>query len=741
MSAMKNISISLMAALLLFVGCVKDETSLGKQYTGQEVECVLNLSVAPMEGGTAATKALPDDLNETTIKDLWVIQFSSKGLVIGEPTYIEDYTESSTIKLVSQSGGEIMYIANSNNPYLPIYEDDSIDKVASLTKIITSMEDCYTNSNLILSGLQDVSIADDDNGIQIESTLKHNVAKVSFTFDNMEASGLTINSVQMCNVSNQMNYYYDAEDVSEMEYMPEYSQFDVIDYEISDDMDDVTFIIPANKRGVADNDEDANKPLFANDQATYLKICATTSEGSGREFNLYLGANLTNDFNILPNYSYTYDITFNSSGNIDDSRVSVLEDVDFTQYKSSNCYMIAPSTTARTYKIPIKDRINTFWGTDYENVPANTITSSSVLESEIVWYQLVDCDANTANTISLTISDDKASIFVTIPANCPEGNLVFGVRNSSATTYLWSWHLWITPYSPNYYTQHTVKSGVYKYYVPNGELHRYTNVNWSHDNYKNTFVMDRNLGAMYAGVNYAGIQQGAVCYQYGRKDPMAVYSTTRSPNPLYYYDISDKIYTLSEAGVSHEVKSDGTMKATVRNPATFYIQPWTSEDTYCSSSNIWSDPKISSTLYKSLFDPSPLGWRLISNTLLEYKANSSYLTSISSTYNTVTWLITQGNAFGYSPNGYSDPESEDSSVLAIFPRAHYLTTTTGKIQNDSRCINWCSQADASSTYSGVSYTFSPNSTSSYLSVTNIGHQRSYAMQVRCQSHPDDFVTE
>ena len=100
--------------------------------------------------------------------------------------------------------------------------------------------------------------------------------------------------------------------------------------------------------------------------------------------------------------------------------------------------------------------------------------------------------------------------------------MVIGVRKKAASKreYLWSWHLWITDYAPEYTT--AWKEGVYAYPVEGGSVHRYPgNSSGTHiwdTKYRNKYIMDRNLGA-FAANSSGGRNAYGFYYQFGRKDP------------------------------------------------------------------------------------------------------------------------------------------------------------------------------------------------------------------------------
>ena len=130
-------------------------------------------------------------------------------------------------------------------------------------------------------------------------------------------------------------------------------------------------------------------------------------------------------------------------------------------------------------------------------------------------------------------------------------------------------------------------------------------------------IMDRNLGA--PDVNYHGNNNGAVFYQFGRKDPFAGGS-------LYKPDgssISISTIAWNSGQITQETNKKGkNVPYSIQNPLKFITNsgPWTTGDQYCpvdGGNFVWQDPKsLSSTdgkVKKSIFDPCPTGWMVPMN--------------------------------------------------------------------------------------------------------------------------------
>ena len=232
----------------------------------------------------------------------------------------------------------------------------------------------------------------------------------------------------------------------------------------------------------------------------------------------------------------------------------------------ANCYILNPPTTGeKTFEIPIR-RIDTFWGNKgYENVPDNTLGTDKSWTATILWKQMAEGDVSDANLVKNSGEGTGTGFRFKVAAGT-SGNVVVGVKNSQGTI-LWSWHLWLTDYEPN----------------------------------NSNVAMDRNLGAL--GTSFE--ENGRLYYQFGRKDPF----------PGSY-----------PGGVFSAATTSQTVAYSVMNPMVFvYIKdkPWTTEERYNPTNEniVWQDPKVIGE-GKSIFDPSPAGWKIPAASYWENVAKS-----------------------------------------------------------------------------------------------------------------------
>ncbi len=287
----------------------------------------------------------------------------------------------------------------------------------------------------------------------------------------------------------------------------------------------------------------------------------------------------------------------------------------------SNCYMLNPDEYTEFY-IPIDERINDFWRnysnkSDYYNYMVKT---STPIYADILWHDAdesiegVSIDIVTegfarnssvtpSSAPDFTTADCDIAMKVTLPSSLKEGNIIVAVKNQNSDAVLWSWHLWVTNYDPNVVGKVVEGSNDLIYNVVNGDVHRYEDVAlglWNAGGmYDGRYIMDRNLGERTNVVDNIA-DAGTLYYQFGRKDPFPG-NDAKKGNGNASYTMND------------EYKTVGLAEA-VNNPTMFYRggYNWTNED--ANPEYVWNDKTLNvdaiASLQKSIFDPSPLGWRV-----------------------------------------------------------------------------------------------------------------------------------
>lgn len=404
-----------------------------------------------------------------------------------------------------------------------------------------------TTANVDLLGAENEVACASRTSDQVKFSMKHLLAKVNFLFSNATTSAFSVQKVTF-NVPSQGTFSYAYSDG-----LPQWTTGSD-EITISKSLDTVVEISSGT----------SNQAISG--FTSFVLPCSissiTLTDGSG------------NDKTYMPSTAISivagkaYNLKFNAASSTIELATS-----------DANCYMIAPPTTdgeTKSLVFTASDRINLFWGNNgYEDVSDNKLSVGDNWSVDILWTDFT----NTSNDLKVekVEEDGKCKVKATVTSALKEGgNAVVAVKKNN--TILWSWHLWITDYDP-------------KTDLANGHT-----------------VMDRNIGALSAG--YQSDHTGVLYYQFGRKDPFLYATMSKSSTRT----TTDAIATSSSAA--------GTdMAYAVNHPTTFIKKKtdntynsdwWTVNNQYnpaVSVNIIWQDPKAPKGT-KSLFDPSPAGWKI-----------------------------------------------------------------------------------------------------------------------------------
>ena len=758
------------AALLL--SCEVEELVPVSSDHGEEITPVtvsLQLTLDGELNGTPQTRAIDDplDKDDTQIHNLCILQYNGTGddaLLVGDVHYLrsdadpddEDYLNFNAVKLADSWGAQHTLVILTNT-FTKLGGDQikTLGGMLSLWRTVggepdvfghTGQGEEFPNDTDYYQRMNAIVVAVIENEATVKGTLRRSMARINVIINNNGRDGLQIQKVRLRNASMKDYYvtdysYLDGNDDVQLlrdtpfqdEYIPgvpmraDYSSRTWADGGGTNDGSvqsgagtgtaTYRWYVASNMRGTSDNTLPSEKNMCQNaGGATYLWILATygTNHDEYIVYKFYLGENLVNDFNLKPNHSYTYRLTFDGKGNtVTDKRIDDYGTVNFTV--DSNCYIINPPVEGtRRYTFNVVRRPNTFWGGPnsgdrygyYNNsagqYPSNFIGTTETWHARILWsdaaYTMNDVLTRNSGNGDGGYMDDSQRVELTIPSNITKGNLVIGVwTGDDPNVILWSWHIWITEYQPDNILGHAPEAGAYLYNVEGGEVHRYKGGAWTTGIYKNGYVMDRYLGALDQKYHNTGRGAG-MFYQYGRKDPF----------PAYY-----TIYTYNASGVRSSVNSDAVPKTnfdatgqasyrnvpwSVNNPRNFIKGSgyWTYNDIfnpnpYDSSISKWQDPKVSENdgitveTGKSFFDPCPPGWKVPHSSAFSHFSGDNNGSSTTST--TVTFQgsveVYNGHNRGagrtYYPNTWMVDKDNVSAQTAFFPASGGREWNTGQL--------------------------------------------------------------
>lgn len=640
-SLLNILAISLIFAL---VSCEKQENFMQNSTDGK---VSIRLKCTPLES-TGSTKALDQIPNEGLatgymVKDYWILQYTSDGDYIDKSAqYIvveDNQLEYWTPVILPKEDEEqyCLFIANTHNPVLDKEFEQYKGTLSEMTKFykgIQSLDQTYNaaENDLVMSGVALFKFGD----TELNCKLYRNIAKVTIELNNCNGSDLTIKSINIRNVpagalyADALYKYQENENsplpgIDQIEApFPNSHSISFIDYELDalnvpeNTVKTLEWYLPRNFRGNAAEAVSADlKNKFAPELATFIEIFATTSNGDLFRYRFYLGKNASSNFDVEPNKHYRIPIKFIDKGNVLDSRVTDYSAIELSN--NSNCFIInpLPGIEQTIYRLPV-DRVNQFWSS--ASAPAgedHTIKDGTNWIAEVIWQdqpqRIISFIDDSGNEVD-QYAGAGFNPFKFKVSSGAKGNVLVGVKKEGETKYLWSWHLWITDYNPNECSTPWV-TDKYVYYVTGGQVHRYAGDFWE-TNYKDKYIMDRNLGALSTNRAEGLEKTGGFVYQFGRKDPIPasniVYNSTNVTDYTNYklYDINGNVKSFSNDTENPLIidKRQAYIYESVNNPFTFFAtnkSDWIINNIYANTSYSWNGNRSGE---KSMFDPCPDGW-------------------------------------------------------------------------------------------------------------------------------------
>lgn len=724
----------ILVAMLSLAACSDYITDIPVE-SGEVCSIPLSLSIAAPTDGTPGEKApvtrgVKDtgDGSSTPIKNLWILQYdgtddNARIVGISADSYIADYdsgdADKSTAKLIASSGtNTIVFLANTFDPSLNFSSDSNLGDLKKRLKRLNSQDDAFGtdpatgDKYIMFSGMTTATISTATT--QIACQLRRNLARIRFVLKNStldSSQPVTVKSVELRGVPAFSYYLTNYDDRPAL--FPESSMFSTLgelvgygmtqwtDGAVTEDANErlFSFYAPVNMRGNTDCTNPANKVIYNPEGlATYVFIDATYKVGDTDvpiSYTFFLGSDLTSNFDLAPNYSYTYNVDLKSRGNaLVDARIDDMGLRDFSQpgVERANSYIVNPPSIdgyKREFRFPV-DRVNEFWGNQgYENVSNCVISAGRAWTAFLIWDDF-DFSGSGCEFIKTTGTGPDDYFAIKVPRGV-SGNAVVGVKVNDSKDILWSWHLWITDYNPDAAHQAAV-AGRYRYLVEGGSLVRMDGTMWTTGVLKDGFMMDRNLGALNDGYPTGGSGRGALYFQFGRKDPFW------GNYPVNKYDIDkcdNTIETANDATLIAKAVSTNQQNVvfSINNP-TIYLTgtSWTTGDKYNPSTYksdiIWQDPLTANggAKYgkKSIFDPSPAGWRLPNEGVMSDMCsndNGTPTTNIKATdpisRNFSDFTSNGKNGLRYWPYMQNSDGNYSVTDEIFFPAAGYRLYTTG----------------------------------------------------------------
>lgn len=660
--------------ILCCVSCIDDGLFSQKETCRMHEAAVsIMLRQAPMAGDEdtrTVDSSKVDEANEAGhgVADVWLIEYDSNGNRVGNPTFIDlsENAESYKVNLLLPDSDDdadkftLVALANTHDRDMSValcqlntlsdmekFRMQFTDERCGYTTRTSQSGEGTDSHYLLLNGYTKLS----ESTRSIQVPLYRNVAKLSVSILNLADSGVEIKSVQLKSVASAINYADHlvkgkvAFGASYINLPTEIWNGSVVDNDsCKGEKMDLCYYIPRNMPGDNSSTTEADKNKDAPANATLIELKGVKkSDGVVVKYTFYVGKNMTNNFDIEPNHSYSLPIVISSCGTTTDSRVETLRDIDFDE---ANSYIVNYMKTEfesvqPMVSIPL-DRINHFWAEDsLQNRHGDEqIYSETRWIAEVIWQDSGEdlfyfCDPSGKKVEQAPhFYEGKGMGRLRLrPTGNGTGNVLIGVRLKNATVdpdlpskagngYLWSWHLWITDYVPETKSTMTDEKDVYP--VIGGTVQRFDTKYWKNNNPSRSgiCIMDRNYGAKKYKFDISGIEQYAgMYYYYGRKDPFP-WGKNRN---LYKYEavrdaggnltgesmIGDQSLSGSNKFILLRLEST-TVANAVRFPFVMYFdkatQHWCSETITTYNIYSWNDGDTRGK--KHYFDPSPPGWRL-----------------------------------------------------------------------------------------------------------------------------------
>ncbi len=456
--------------------------------------------------------------------------------------------------------------------------------------------------------------------------------------------------------------------------------------------------------------------------SSFLRFVAVNQNNPKKQlmYRVYLGANITSDFNVYDNTNYTYHIKFNHSDgesiSLKDERVDYQNGISASEdnnspVPTSNCFMVEPGGSFYFDPFAFQTSANPSgsnellktWcqssGISYVKLYWQTKEQGDIGEpvmgyanSETDHTNIVDIKpVESGRDLVLNPATDvgQCNIYCRVnPGTTGGSGLIAAYDNSNNV--LWSWHVWVTDYQPDATGNAEVldDENKRKLKFSSGQLP----------------MMDRNLGAMTGYVEFPPGQTErfrthGFHYQWGRKDP---FPSSYSNKAITSITLSTTV-TEPVDGLLNLYKADGITYLPFSYKADFadgyqtaYREPQTLfKSTDASNTNrvywLTSKPKDYNIVWgtkKTVHDPCPAGWRV--SQLSEYEVlkgknknvqNGGMLITYSGTektYISLTGYYIDSNKFNYIGQ-YSLLWSGTHNGVATGKSIGYLNCTSGNV--------------------------------------------------------------
>ena len=222
---------------------------------------------------------------------------------------------------------------------------------------------------------------------------------------------------------------------------------------------------------------------------------------------------------------------------------------------------------------------------------------------------------------SIALSEDKKNIIVNIPpSSIRQGNAVVAVRDADGSI-MWSWQLWVTDFVPENETRSINNGNTSVNYmsrdigrIVGSDITRFPESKVS-VRFTQLDVPD-GLEALTQTIEITQTEKtistgdSFTLYQWGRKDPIVGHV-----NQWYNAD-HQEITVLPTSDVNIYGQGTGVLAAFIKTPQTLWTATHNHTFTY---TNLWNTNQSTTSNVKSIYDPSPAGYKVpLGNELLSF---------------------------------------------------------------------------------------------------------------------------
>lgn len=333
--------------LVMLLGVVSCRQERLPEAPGGEETVAAHFRLTPEFTGEIQVKS-STGVNESVIKDVWVVQLNEDGTAaLQKPEYITAVSSLSEINVfLKRIKSDVYFIVNSHNDALldpsAALNTFTAAKIEGLGMSIsdgTTAETLLTENGLPMAGKWTGTPA--LTGIA-QVPLTRAVAKVVFSLNASLPAGdaFKVLGVRMRGVPTTLQYYRDAATLGTGTYPAATGKY--LDYpaetftgDLTSAAQTFTFYLPENRRGISTQTDAKQKnlrnaPDGQGKYCTYVEISGEYTEGSAMApvvYMIFLGENVTNDYNLLRNRSYTVQTTIKGQ-DFADTRVN--RELDYT---------------------------------------------------------------------------------------------------------------------------------------------------------------------------------------------------------------------------------------------------------------------------------------------------------------------------------------------------------------------------------------------------------------------------